>query len=123
MNSNLKIRRSAGVSVTVAVHRLLKDANQARDRREWSPAADLYARALEQDPDLTHIWIQYGHALKETGDLSLAEAAYLKAMALEPDLADAHLHLGHLYKVRGDRTAASRSYLRALELDPMQMDA
>ena len=120
---NLKLFKSAGVPVTAAVHRLLVEANTARDRRDWPTAAAAYGRVLKRDPDLAHIWIQYGHALKELDDLDQAEAAYLKAAGLTPGSADAHLHLGHLKKLQGRSAEANRLYLTAAKLDPRNADA
>lgn len=119
----LKLHRSAGVPVTASVHRRLVRANRARDERDWARAAQDYADALALAPDLAHIWIQRGHALKELGDHAEAETAYQQALALRPDSAEPHLHLGHLHKVRGDQTAAGRSYFRALRIDPYVPDA
>jgi glycosyltransferase involved in cell wall biosynthesis len=123
MPLTLKLRRSAGVPVTPAVHRRLAQANRARDDRDWEKAAEAYGGALSLAPELAHIWIQRGHALKELGDHAEAEAAYRQAASLRPDSAEPHLHLGHLHKTRGDRGAAARSYLRAAKLDPRQADA
>lgn len=122
MNITLKLRRSAGVPVTVSVHRLLQDANRARDARDWAKASRGYREALERDPELAHIWIQYGHALKERGDTSDAQAAYLEAARLQPRSVEAHLELGRLHRARGEVPAASRSFLRAAQLAPHHPD-
>jgi glycosyltransferase involved in cell wall biosynthesis/Flp pilus assembly protein TadD len=114
----LKVKKSAGVPVTAAVHRLLTAANAARARSDWPSAARHYGSALEQDPDLAHIWIQLGHALKEGGDLAAAEAAYRRAERLQPTNADPLLHLGHVSKLRGDMAGAARGYLAAARLAP-----
>jgi tetratricopeptide (TPR) repeat protein len=106
MSLALKLHRSAGVPVTASVHRLLVQANDARDA-----------------PDLAHIHTQHGHALKEQGELIAARAAYLRAQALRPDTAEPHLHLGHLHKMEGDVAAAARSYLSAARIDPEHPDA
>ena len=44
-------------------------ADQARDARQWELAAQLYREALDRDPNNPPIWVQYGHALKESGEL------------------------------------------------------
>jgi glycosyltransferase involved in cell wall biosynthesis len=123
MSLALKLHRSAGVPVTAGVHRRLAQANRARDERNWAQAARDYGEALTLAPELVHIWIQQGHALKELGDHAGAEAAYRQASTLRPDSAEPHLHLGHLHKIRGDQAAAGRSYLRAARLDPRHPDA
>ncbi len=119
----LKIKKSAGVPVTAAVHRLLTTANAARSRADWPSAADYYRRALEQDPDLAHIWIQLGHARKENGDLAAAETAYRQAERLQPAAAEPSLHLGHVSKLRGDLTGATRNYLTAARRAPSDASA
>lgn len=119
----LKLRKSAGTPVTGAVHRLLAAGNHARDAKDWAKAASCYREALDLDPALTHIWIQFAHALKENGDLAEAERAYRRAETLDPTSAEPHLHLGHLRKVQGDLAGAGRCYLRAIQLEPGQIDA
>ena len=67
--------------------------------------------------------MQYGHALKESGQRSAAEAAYRKALSINPDCADTHLQLGHLLKLQGRQLEAIQSYLKALDLDRQLNDA
>jgi GT2 family glycosyltransferase/ADP-heptose:LPS heptosyltransferase len=99
-------------------------ADRARDARQWELAAQLYREALKRNPDNTPIWVQYGHALKESGDLrdpdklAQAELAYRRALALNPTIADSHLQLGHVLKLQGKPEEAKACYLRALALDP-----
>jgi cytochrome c-type biogenesis protein CcmH/NrfG len=81
-------------------------------------AARYYRKALDQNPDNPPIWVQYGHALKESGSLSEAEDAYRKSLELDGDVADTHLQLGHALKIQGRKIEASVAYLRALALDP-----
>jgi tetratricopeptide (TPR) repeat protein len=97
--------------------RTVRRANRARDARDWTLAALYYRRALERDPDRAAIWVQYGHALKESGNFSAAEAAYRKAIALAPDVADTYLQLGHVSKIQGYAGGAVAAYLRALKID------
>jgi glycosyltransferase involved in cell wall biosynthesis len=119
----LKLRKSGGVRVTSAAHRLIQRGDRARDARRWSEAAMAYEEALAIDGSLAHIWIQLGHARKEMGETTEAEQAYDRAVRLEPASAEPHLHLGHLHKVRGSLAEAGRSYLRATQLDAGQGDA
>ncbi|HWX32506.1 MAG TPA: glycosyltransferase [Steroidobacteraceae bacterium] len=99
-------------------------ADRARDRRQWELAAGLYHMALERYPRIAGIWVQYGHALKESGELrdpdklAQAESAYRKAVALDPSAADPHLQLGHALKLQGKTEEAQAAYLRAFALDP-----
>jgi len=94
-----------------------------RDARSWVAAREAYSEALTLDPTLQPIWVQLGHAAKESGDLYTAETAYRKAIELKADDADAHLQLGHLLKLRGLFAAALDSYSSALRLQPECLDA
>jgi len=119
----MKTKRSAGVPVTSAVHRLIAAGNEARDLRAWPVAAEAYAAVLEKAPELVHIWIQRGHALKESGNLAAACICYERARDLHPESSDPHLHLGHAAKLRGNLPAATRHYLDAARGAPPATDA
>ena len=93
-------------------------ADRARDSRDWVSAAQYYRKALDHKQNNPPIWVQYGHALKESGDLGEAENAYRKSLELDADVADTHLQLGHVLKIQGRSIEASVAYLRALALDP-----
>ena len=62
---------------------LIKAGDQARDARNWLAAADAYGRALKIKPDRADLWVQLGHAKKESGDLPGAEAAYLQSIGMD----------------------------------------
>jgi tetratricopeptide (TPR) repeat protein len=81
-------------------------------------AAQYYQKALDQKPDNPPIWVQYGHALKESGNLVEAEKAYRQSLEFDAEVADTHLQLGHVLKIQDRRIEASAAYLRALVLDP-----
>ncbi|QJU57625.1 glycosyltransferase [Sphingomonas sp. AP4-R1] len=118
-----KTKKSAGVSVTPAVHRLIQQANAARASGGWSVAAEYFAAAVARDPSLYHVWMQLGHAHKESKSYQKAEQAYLKATELRPTAGEPYLHLGHLYKVTGDYVKAGRAYMHAVKVDPANADA
>ncbi|MCY1669398.1 tetratricopeptide repeat protein [Rhizobium sp. SL86] len=96
---------------------LLRKADTARDARDWERAAYFYRRFLNYKANAAGIWIQYGHALKESGQYGAANAAYSKAVALEPGNSDAHLQLGHLLKIMGRMELAQESYERSHSID------
>jgi glycosyltransferase involved in cell wall biosynthesis len=98
--------------------KLLSRADRARDSRDWGSAARYYREALDLQPDNPPAWVQYGHALKESGNLREAENAYRQSLELDADVADTHLQLGHALKIQGRKIDASIAYLRALALDP-----
>ena len=102
---------------------IITRADRAREAGEWQVAAGLYRIALDRTPNRPPIWIQYGHALKESGSPAEAETAYRTAIAYDPEDAEAHLQLGHLLKLRGKRAEAEAAYRRASTLDPMLTDA
>jgi tetratricopeptide (TPR) repeat protein len=98
-------------------------ADQARNRGQWEVAAELYRKVLNRNHRNPPIWVQYGHALKESGGRRdpgcwPAESAYRRAIALDPNAADPHLQLGHALKLQGKTEEAQAAYLRALALDP-----
>lgn len=97
---------------------IIRDADNARDAREYGRAALLYEKALRLAPDDAAIHIQCGHMFKEAGDLASAEPHYLCAKQLTPSDPDLALQLGHFHKVAGRLKEAERSYRRAMELDP-----
>ena len=106
----------------VDVDGLIACADRARDERDWDNAARHYRDALDVDGGMAHIWVQYGHALKESRRYDDAESAYQAALAIH-DQADTHLQLGHLHKITGRRRDAEEDYLRALEREPELADA
>jgi Flp pilus assembly protein TadD len=93
-------------------------ADRARDAGDWALAVRHYREALARDPAQSAIWVQYGHALKESGNRADAEKAYRKSLELDGRLAEAHLQLGHLLKMQGRKEEAAKCYFQALALDP-----
>lgn len=102
---------------------LIAAADDARDNLKWAEAAKLYASALEINRNNPPIWVQLGHALKESGKLESAIGAYTQAIELDPQSSDSHLQLGHARKLAGDTPGAIESYSRALEIDPANKHA
>ena len=99
-------------------------ADRARDAGQWELAAQLYRKALDRYPRNSGTWVQYGHALKESGELrapdklAQAEKAYRTALSLDPGAADTYVQLGHVLKLQGKTEEAQGAYLRAFALDP-----
>lgn len=105
-----------------SVGRHLAAGSAANAARDWKSARAHYAAALAIDPTLWAIWVQFGHALKEQGELSEAEAAYRRALGITPENGDTWLQLGHVLKLRGKLKHALAAYVRAWEIDPMARD-
>ena len=101
----------------------VRRGDAARDAGRWAEARGHYERALAAQPELDHIWVQLGHARKETDDKQGAEAAYLRAVALKPGVPDTHLQLGHLLKTMGRLDDAVKAYSEAAQLDGSLADA
>ena len=97
---------------------LVDRGDRARDAHRWTLASASYGEALELDPSRDWIWVQYGHALKELGDLLKAEVSYRRALSLKPKVGDSYLQLGHVLKLQGNIREAAECYLFALRLEP-----
>src|SRR5271166_1131910 len=87
----------------------IAQAMELMAERRWPEAARLLRIILSKKPDPS-VWMQYGHALKEAGFFSQAEAAYREAGAGLGESEDFYLQLGHLHKVTGQFALAKESY-------------
>ena len=105
------------VQVAADLAALTAIADRFRDDRRWPQAAVAYGRVVQKYPLRAPIWVQFGHAQKEAGDLPGAETAYRRALALDPRNADCHVQLGHALKLQGQREAAIAAYAAALQVD------
>ena len=110
-------------NLSLSGQQLLSAADTARDDRRWNDAADHYGEYLRLQPEDAPIWVQCGHALKESGNLSDAEGAYKRSLELAPDIADTQLQLGHLYKKMHNYARAIAAYREALRIDGSLFDA
>ena len=115
-------RHPAGTGPASPRH-LLDQADAARDRQDWHLAVELYTAYLATAPARADIWVQLGHARKESGAYGPSRLAYEQARTLAPDCADVHLQFGHLLKITGHHRQAAQSYARAAVLDPGCQDA
>ncbi len=93
---------------------LIRRADEAQRDGEWDTALKLYLTIVRRRPELAHIWVQLGHALKETGNLDGALLAYGEAIALDSAMMTARAELERL-KLRiwkeengGDKNAPGR---------------
>ena len=98
--------------------RWVASGDRARDAKDWPAAARAYRNALTLRPRLVHIWVQYGHALKESGFLVDAELAYRQALARDRVIGDSYLQLGHVLKKQGRLAEALDAYRHAYIADP-----
>lgn len=97
--------------------------DRLRDERRWSEASSSYAAYLEIHGDDWPIWVQYGHCLKEAGDIAAGLDAYRHALNYAPNDSDLHLQIGHAFKLLGQHEDALHAYRTALTLDQKNTDA
>jgi tetratricopeptide (TPR) repeat protein len=97
---------------------LIEKGDRARNAKEWMEAARNYRKGLSLMPDAAAIWVQYGHALKESGHVGGAEAAYRRSLEINPSLADTHIQLAHALKLQGRHFEAVATSFRAIRLNP-----
>src|SRR6516164_9197465 len=105
------------------VSALIREADAARDRRDWREAARLYQLVLEANPSSHAIRVQLAHAYKGLGDFSSAGLNYHAVLKVYPTDDDLHLQIGHLEKLKGNRQEAAAYYRKAAELNPDNSDA
>ena len=110
-------KAEAGGTASTPADILLLLGDLARDRRDWLAAAKYYETFLGVRPDDSQIWVQLGHARKESGNFSAAKAAYQKACDADPNSMDALDHLVHLAKRLQDTDTTAKAYARMLEID------
>ncbi|MFM7611884.1 MAG: hypothetical protein ACKO9A_23815, partial [Alphaproteobacteria bacterium] len=92
------------------------EGDRLRDERHWKEATSYYSAYLEAKADDWPIWVQYGHCLKEAGDVAGGLAAYRRALTLEQNNSDLHLQVGHALKLLRAHEDALEAYRAALTL-------
>ena len=85
--------------------------------------ARLYRRALEIQPALADVRVNYGRFLEAQGALDEAADQYRLAVQEQPALAAGHFNLGTAYLRLGDAAQAEASLLEAIRLDPRDAEA
>jgi tetratricopeptide (TPR) repeat protein len=109
------VRATSADRFIAPIWRRIGRASRAHD---WPRAVQLYRAALRRVPDAPEIWLQYGHALSETGDVAGAEAAYRRATVLAPAMGEGHLFLGQALARQGRIEEARIVLLHAERIDP-----
>jgi len=102
---------------------LLEPAKAAMRSRNWPAAVEAYSAFLSYQPSKAGPWKQFGHALKEMGDLGSAEHAYFRALALDPSDADTPIHLAHVLKNQDQLDLAAEVFAGALQMNPGSEEA
>ncbi len=90
----------------------------ARDQRDWLAAGKYYEAHLNHCPGSGDIWVQLGHARKESGNINAAKTAYQNACATDPASIDALRHLADLAKRLQHSEDTAQAYARMLEITP-----
>ncbi len=88
------------------------------DGRAASSIERLYARAVDIQPAVSEIRVNYGRFLESQRRLEDAIAQYRTAIDWEPWLETSHYNLGTALLQSGDFEAAEASLRRSIELDP-----
>lgn len=96
--------------------RLRRAGDEAGLRHDWAAASRAYGAYLAKVPSDADIWVQFGHANKERGNIGDAANAYRTAIEIASNDSDPHLHLAALLRTMGDQHAALRHYLRGAAL-------
>ena len=102
---------------------LIRQANAAREERNFSRAAGLYAKACASLPGHFRLWVQQGNMAKDAGLFLQAQNAYEHACSLYAHDGDVYLQMGHMFKMMGDSASAAQAYATSLMHAPDQPHA
>lgn len=112
------VRASESFRVGLATHvrrfmaiPAMRSAGRALAAEQWPAVASAYWRVLQIDPSWTEIWVQYGNALKEAGELAQAAHAYRHATKVDRSCVEAWSMLAGLLASMG----AHDEFLLAVE--------
>jgi Flp pilus assembly protein TadD len=89
----------------IALFHSNRGAEALRSGKE-AEALDWLRKAVAIDPELSRAWINYGVALRRTGDAQGAETAYRKALEVDPSAVSAYQNLAALLTHQGKRREA-----------------
>lgn len=90
----------------IALYHSNRGAEALRKSRN-DEALDWLRKAVAIDPELGGAWINYGVALRRSGDPAGAETAYRKALEADPNALSAYQNLAALLRLQGqDKEAA-----------------
>lgn len=101
---------------------LRRAGDRAMAMRRWAEAADHYRQVLSIRP-IPAIMVQYGHALKEMGDMRAAERAYGGVPSGAPEYADARFHRAFTLERLGEKENAVALLVELLHGQPGHREA
>jgi predicted O-linked N-acetylglucosamine transferase (SPINDLY family) len=90
----------------------------AHQTGHFSPALELFDRALAAEPGLAAAWVNRGNTLAALGQHAAAAESFQRAIALTPSLASAYINLAGALNAQGLLDAAVGALERARELQP-----
>lgn len=104
--------------------------NRPRTPDNLEHAAELFERAIVQDPDfalgyagMCQTWIARYYSTNDVKYVSAAESQCQQALSLDPSLSQVHTALGKLYVSMSRWNSAENSFSKAIELDPRAFEA
>lgn len=113
MPSPASVARNIGQEIpeqTDSLTLALDSARTATDRKDWQAALSEWERVKQATPDGIAGYIGTGHALRELGRLSEAEATFAEASQRFPADRWAGYHHAHIATLRQDRDEAVRRW-------------
>lgn len=96
---------------------LIKEADAARDNKDWSNGERLYRKILSEQPELVGYWVQIGHCQKEQGNFVAAEISYRNAEALGVPHEDFLEHLKFACAAQGRSYSSVKEALTSTEVE------
>ncbi len=102
--------------------RRLSAARAAARTGAWADAKAHYRDLLDQSQERPALWLQYGHACKEFGDIGDAMDAYRTCAELAPHDPEPHRQLAFLLAREGRRAEAQDAFLRAYAANPSDQE-
>lgn len=115
LGSQLRPYPLASVNTNPAT--LLDNANSAYQKKEYETAADLYARALEYDPDNVGVLNNLGLTLFYLGRTEEALQQLTRGTESDPNMQRIWLTLGFVRSNSGQITQAREALEKAVDLD------
>lgn len=98
-------------------------AVEYRAAGRYLDSAEMFKKAIKQNPGYLPAWTNLGYVLTEGGDMAGAEKALREATRIAPESAEAHCNLGVVYLRASAPRKACACFLRAIDLNPDYMNA
>lgn len=98
-------------------------AESYTELNETAQAIASYEKAIENDKDLTEIYVPLGILYYQNGEIAKADDLLTKTIAKSPDLAEAQFFLGLVRTAQSRDDEALTAFTRAKTLDPTNAEA